>query len=149
MTMLLYLSLLGVTVYGTVALLYFYNCDYVFSIWNLVVFARACVGLHWIAVAAFFTTVAFTYNPYPDHSAEASWQSRCACICCCVSDNSAGALQQPLRTEAAGYQPIARNSSPERMAAKGPGTASNSQSERVAATLHALFSHVVRYRPSE
>ena len=49
---LLYVFLLGVTIYGSIMVLYYLDCDFSGSPWNLVHFARAAVAFHWAAVAA-------------------------------------------------------------------------------------------------
>jgi hypothetical protein len=89
----LYVLLLGITLYGTLVLIYFSSCIYTGGgPWDLVVFARVAVALHWVAVGAFFITTFVTFNPYPDHADIATWKARCECMCCCVSETEGGLI---------------------------------------------------------
>ncbi|GAX83082.1 hypothetical protein CEUSTIGMA_g10508.t1 [Chlamydomonas eustigma] len=91
----LYVLLLGITIYGTLVLTYFSSCVYSGGgPWDLVAFARAAVALHWVAVGAFFVTTFVTFNPFPDHADVATWQARCECMCCWVSEPEGSLLHQ-------------------------------------------------------
>ena len=90
--------MLGVTVYGSLLLLYYLDCDFSGSPWNLVHFARAAVAFHWVAIGATLLANLLAFNPFPEHADLASWQARFRCLCCCVdsTDASSGGGFEPL-----------------------------------------------------